>query len=499
MKATGRLDILFAVGGVLAAAMFVVSVGMLVRGMMMLQPLHDMPIAPRKSAIQELTPDQKAVPNSAAVHFRTATTLAPAVAMAEFAAASRLDPTNALPLYFMAANESSTGHYDRACELLNKADPLQRMDGYLALSKYSQRGFPAEVESLSLASAIELPIYSRLLRMAREIGVHSLKLHRAGKSQQALGDLSHVHAMGWKLVTQENSIVIQSLVGIAIVRASDKTAEHIYRDLGDKAALSAINKEQERLTYFCAGVRMYANDMPRQLVARADGAMGMLFAVWVLALHSLCMLLSLIVARSSKTRDDAGSGLNDVAATSAFTTCRLVCYYGLALVLLCASAIGIHIAAGYGSVSLLLSSSLFIMVGTPTLIQVCAESAFTRAYRRAAADAGQPPPPPLRDRPKSEKLGRYRILSGFRGGMMITLFIWAVLVSAYMRATMGVYPWQMEKVTPSIYQQEHQYVRDLVAGKIKVPEKYLREERNRRKASENPVAHLQHGAKESSL
>jgi hypothetical protein len=44
-----------------------------------------------------------------------------------------------------------------------------------------------------------------------------------------------------------------------------------------------------------------------------------------------------------------------------------------------------------------------------------------------------------------------------------------------MKVTMDAFPWQMERATAGLYQEEPKYVRDLLAGKVKVPEKYIRE------------------------
>jgi hypothetical protein len=61
--------------------------------------------------------------------------------------------------------------------------------------------------------------------------------------------------------------------------------------------------------------------------------------------------------------------------------------------------------------------------------------------------------------------------------MMVTLTIFGILVSGITKMSMNVYPWQPERAMPNVMQEEQQYVADLVAGKVKVPEKYIREAR----------------------
>jgi len=118
------------------------------------------------------------------------------------------------------------------------------------------------------------------------------------------------------------------------------------------------------------------------------------------------------------------------------------------------------------------------IVGVPAVPMVL-DGRMTRSYRKTyqalAEQAGLEPLPKPKLMSVQDKRELARRDAGLLGGFVITLALWSILVSVGLKLTFGGYTWQITKAMGGMPQAEMRYVKDLVDGKVKVPQKYIDE------------------------
>jgi hypothetical protein len=287
--------------------------------------------------------------------------------------------------------------------------------------------------------------------------------------------------MGWRVAGGNQANLMDLLVGRAIVQIANKYAKEAYLGTGDKVRLAKLEAENQRLIYIAAGgsygINRSMDSLARRFAAVSAYTVPALIAGEALALIMLASLIwwGILALRS---RRSAASEIHLAATAMAFPAGRLLKIYALVagilavetiVLTLCASAVKVELLTVVDGAAMALSALLMLWV------LVWASIAYKRAYRQAAESAGETIAKPWKGYPVADKRERQRRLTGVFGGVMAAIFVWGILVSGYMKVTMDAFPWQMERATAGLYQEEPKYVRDLLAGKVKVPEKYIRE------------------------
>jgi len=516
LKETRRLDILALIGGVLALAA-IIGVTISYR-LSLRQTISAMEGGSRKQLLKCMpTPDMRAdlmlpeslagvadkstrrpvlaqfeaaaarYPDSARLQFRLGRVADEPQASEALRRAAQLDPGNALPLYVLAHKASAKGHWDEAMSLLTQANRRSRIDAYpFPLDACKGNGF-LEMQILSENSSVSFPCYAIMRRNAVDLRGHASQLHSAGKTQDALVILAQLKDMGWKLMRQDQTNLMDVLVGIAIIKVAEKPEKQIYTSTGDKAGLARIEHDEMEFARLRAGCRAFADrimdNLMRRLARFAALSVPTVIAGAALVLVMLASFLwwGILALRS---RRKPASEIHLAATAKAFPAGRLfkigafvagiLAVETVALVF-CASALKVELLTVVEGSAMILPAIL--MLG----VLAWASIAYKRAYRQAAESAGETISKPWKGYPVADKRERQRRLTGVFGGVMAAIFVWGMLVSGYMKVTIHAFPWQVDRAAAGLHQEEPKYVRDLLAGKVKVPEKYIREAEQRAK------------------
>lgn len=511
MTSTRRLDTLASIGGVLAILAIVISIACnahLMRTVSETQdgaserllkcmPTPDMradlqlPDVPStaangstpQNALSKYRAAARKYPTSARLQFHLGLAAAEPESSNAFRRAVQLDPGNALPLYALARKASATGHWDEAVTLLTQANRCAGLDWYLFPYEACKGNGTSEMELESKNASVSTHCATITRGLAHELTEHALQLHSAGKTQDGLAILGQVREMGWKLMHQGQTSVMDVLVGTAIIRSAEKPERQIYTATGNKAGLARIERDEEEFIRLKAGGRAYLDqamlDLVRTVAHFAALSLPLSAAGAVSAFITIVSMVwgSLLARRSKGT---PASELHDMATDRAFAAARLARLYALVIVVVAAITTALA-SLSFSSADALARDSVGMALGavSSALVVLCvmvwANIAYKRAFQEAAESDGDIASRPWKGYTIADKRERQRRLTGVTGGVTITLAIWGVVLSVYMKTTMDSYPWQMDRATAGLCQQEQQYMHDLVAGKIDVPAKYIKQ------------------------
>lgn len=434
--------------------------------------LHTLPVLAR--AVSKF-------PNSARLQLRVGTLGEEPQRPAALRRAAEMDRRNALPLYLLASEAASRGSLDEALSLVSEGNRRHWADWYPMPTTLGGNQRNAEMIASEANSSARWPTYPIIRQLAVSLSKHAGDLYKTGRGDKADEIVGQVKAMGWRLAGGNQANLMDLLVGKAIVQIANKYAKEAYLGTGDKARLAKLEAENQRLIYIAAGGR-YGSNRSMESFWRGLGMFAaysvpaaMAGAALTLVLFGSLIWWGILALRS---RRKPASEMHLEATAKAFPAGRLLKVYALVAGILavetvalvyCASALKVELLTTVDGAAVIFSAIL--MLG----VLVWASIAYKKAYRQAAESAGETISKPWKGYPVADKRERQRRLTGVFGGVMAAIAVWGILVSGYMKVTMDAFPWQVDRAIAGLYQDEPKYVRELLAGKVKVPEKYIRE------------------------
>lgn len=427
-------------------------------------------------------------PNSARLHFRLAMFTTGPSSIEAIRKASELDPGNALPCYLLASDAASRKAWDEALRFLMQGNNRKRLTEYPLLRRYIDRHGVAGLILLPGATAdYEFSVISRLRRLATGISGHALEIHASGRTDEALKMLDSVKQMGWKCTRAEDAATFDVLVGSVLVAISNKREAQIYTETGSKAGLAQVQKEKGKLAYLRAGCRAYVGQLMEGLVRRGARFSAPIASVAPIIGQSWLAAIMLVVwaAFALRTRGKPASELHLEAAAKSFSAGRLLKYYAPIFLPpgLAASAL-MYLA--FSKYMLVMAAAGAAFLVPSVLLLWLSARLYRKTYLQTAESLGREKPRFWAGAPAQDKREIARRLAGVHGGAMIFLILWALLVSGGTKLAIGAFPWQIERAFAGVYKTELRYAADLVAGKVKVPQKYIREAEQREKQRTKP-------------
>jgi hypothetical protein len=420
----------------------------------------------------------KRFPDSPRLQFRLGALTEGARSVEALKKVARLDPGNALPLYLLASEAASRKSWDEALSLLREGN--RREGCTLYPLRYSDLGDGGISEFTVVACALAMgntEVHMRLRELARTLAGRTPTLQAGGHQDEALMTLSDIRRMARKLIHAERANMMDLLMGTAIIRLAHKYEAPIYEGMGDQSGLERIAREKRELIYLQAGSHAYFD----RLIPQLERSMGKYMSPGLAAasapvmacLTAISLIWWAVFARRARRR--TASNLHEEIAARVFTSGKLIRLYLGTLVLpgiLCAAAFYFSMSSGNWTGGVI---AAWAAVVVPCLVLMLPTRAYRREYRKAAAEAGVDVPKRWKNWPVEEKREETRRLSGVHGGAMIFVLVWALLVTGGTKAAIGTYPWQLGPAMYAPFEWEERYVKDLLAGKVEVPEKYIRE------------------------
>lgn len=505
MNATRRLDVLAAIGGVLVAVVIALSVYLVNTNKPALSAhgwedvrkavLQNMPASEIRADFevlsawnpyldQEAYNNRKAIldkavqdyPNSARLLFRLGSIAEGQASVDALKKASNLDPKNALTLYLLASEAASQKTFDKALALLKQGNSLESCTAYPLPADIGGKGLSQEeVVMESSMSQADLGTSARLRQSARYMADTANALHAGGRSDEALSILRETKLMAKKTAQMEPRMMMSVLVGVSITNIALKQEEQIYRETGSKTGLTEIAKEKSELQYIKAGARAYNDQSMKNLVRRTAKISVPAVLVSALPLQMMVMLFILLVWAGLAPKAGPASANHPEAADQAFPMGKLFMLYVLVFLPIGIIATALVYLLSASKLVGLNGAIAFIAAWVPTiLLHWKAVSSYKKALRQQASD--QEKPKFWIGAPHQEKREVIRRLAGVHGGAMVFLVLWGILASCGGKLVTGSFPWQFDRLMSEPLQWEQRYVTDLLDHKIKVPEKYIREQ-----------------------
>ncbi len=509
MKATRRLDVLSIIGGILAVGMLTASAIYIHRmsadsycssseklrqAMLKCLPTPDMRAdlelaAPWdskhdvKTRLPALRNAVKDYPQSARLQLRLGALTEGAESTKALEQAARLDPTNALPIYLLANKAVSSGKLDESISLVKQANSLNHMDWYPLPFEGCKGDGTLELDMIAANSSL-LFACNNTRTVSRRLTEHASSLHATGKTPEALLILSEVKKTGWNLIRKDKNTSYELMVGIAIVQKAHKVEKKIYTETHNQTGLEQVARENKEMMRLKAGGIAWVqqcNDILGQgvnalsFVALSSVVGSGIPQAWLLL---VCLLSWGILALRS--RGIPASEYHEAATERAFPAGRLVKVYALMFVVLAtvtAGATRVALSAQNDRMSAMTATACMVIPRVLALVVlIWAAAAYRRSYKSIVRAANNEAPAPWKGYPIADKRERQRRLTGVCGGMVITLALMIAVLTLYSKTTMNSYPWEIDPFPAGIYKLESKYVADLVAGKVKVPETYIKAE-----------------------
>ncbi|HUV05451.1 MAG TPA: hypothetical protein VMX94_10130 [Armatimonadota bacterium] len=427
----------------------------------------------------------KKFPKSARLNFRLGTIGESRQSPGALRRAAELDTSNALPLYLLASEAASRGAADEAIVLLIRGNRRRHVDSYPLPYEVCENNGLFEAMVGAANSLRSSPIHLR--RVATCVSKHAAELHAAGHTDQALTTLGETKRMAWSLMRSKDATMMDLLAGTAIVAIADKREAQIYTETGSKVGLAQVQKEKRKLTYLSAGCRAYWDQSMEGLVrsgARFSAPIVSVAPIIGQSWLTVAMLL-LWAAFALRTRRVPTSELHLEAAAKSFSVGRLLKYYAPIFLLpgLAASALTYLAFSKYTLVTVAAGAAFLV----PSILLLwLSVRLHKKTYLQTAESLGREKPRFWAGAPAQDKREIARRLAGVHGGAMILLLVWGLLVSGVVKLTWDAFPWQIERAFAGVYKAELRYAADLVAGKVKVPQKYIREIEEREKQPAKP-------------
>lgn len=386
--------------------------------------------------------------NSARVQFRLGTRNHDDKALRR---AAELDKDNALPLYYLASKAASM---DGTLALLREAGRRKGITDYPLSLKGKFERMAYEI-SLSVA----FPKYLVLRHISKDVSEYALKLHQQGRTDEALEAIRQVKAMGWNIIRDENPTILGVLVGTAVIHDAEKPERQIYTGLGSKTGLAELEREKARLDYLRTGARYCVTHANERMVKGVNRNMAILLPVTYMSIAQLIILLACGICWATLLLESRRQPASEVheEATKSFSIARLARLYLLIFV----PAIAIcAIIYTHGKNDVPPLTPIYVLGAIFPLILLMAANII---YRRSAGVAS------WRSASVHDKREVQRRMMGVAGGAVVLLSILGLLIAGGTRVATGLYPWETHSYATRMCGQEAGYVKQLLAGKIKLP------------------------------
>ena len=392
---------------------------------------------------------------------------------------SKLDPNNALLIYLLASKASSRGDWGEARSLLAKADELKGFDCYDFPYAMANGDFGLECQLSQANSDGAERVQHDLRKLAKGTCDHALKLHAAGRDHEALAILKEIRQLGWRPIRRDGADIIDALRGSAIVRTSDDARTQIASDIGDGKVLADAGAEIEKTILIRAGTRAFVLE---DAYDPSDRMIRLVFtgiiAFWVLVACSMALIMNLIGlgVMLRKSRGLQVSPMHAEATTKAYSAANLIKVYAVAFVVPFLAFLAMTIIdPGSHWFAAVTCIAMFSMVIVPMGLNAHISKRYEKAYSALAQEASLEPLPKSKLMAAQDKRELLRRDAGLLGGFLITLSFSILVLSTALRLHFGAYPCQITKAMGGMPQAEMRYVKDLVDGKVKVPQKYIDE------------------------
>ena len=443
----------------------------------------------RASAQKVLERALKRFPNSARLNLRLGSVGKGASAVKALRRAAELDPRNALPLYLLAAEAASREDWDSTLDLLKRGNRLKRSTAYPL--PYEDIDVRRIGEGLELTFLDSHPVYvtAKPLRgLARSMSERAARAHSSGRTDEALALLREIKAMGRQIMHGEPHDCMSVLIGASIARICLKREKQIYADTGSLAGLARVEKEISEIRYLTVGNSAYTMVEPDYWISNLARPFALLIPFASIPVHAWLTILALAfwAGRTYRTRREPASELHLQATARAFTVGKLLKLYTLAFVPIAVAAfclVYFPFLTGFHRLMLAVAAVYAVVFAPSVLLAWRASASYKKAYRDVG---GQEFPKRWRDVPAPDKREHERRMAGVSGGAMLFLLVWAVFASLIIREAVGIFPWQYGRLMYAEIQKEERYVTNLLDGKVKVPQKYIREIEEREKQPAKP-------------
>jgi hypothetical protein len=421
----------------------------------------------------------KKYPNSGRLWFRLGLSAKGSGSENALRRAAQLDPQNAMPLYMLASQAAERKSWDEAISLLRRANRLPGVDRYL-FPYEACRGDGLLEMTMSDAGG-EIAIVLRMRRLVVSLTKRASDLHAARRTKEAVEILGDTRTAARRLMQVDEPTWMDVLVGQSMIALCAKPEKAIAVATGDKATLARLAAQKQEDVRIRAGMKAYLDRSMEELVRRMArfAALGIPVAVAGFV-QAIFVIFSLIWwgVLSRRSRGIQASELHLDATVRAFPVRKLLTLFGFIIIFMAAATVAL-VQATHTVEWDVLGAACGIGMAVPAIaglaVAVWAAAAYKKAFRAAAQSAGEEISKPWKGYPIADKRERQRRLTGVLGGMMISLVVWLAILSGYMKTTMNALPWQIERGAAGFHQQETRYIADLVAGKIKVPQKYIRQ------------------------
>lgn len=394
--------------------------------------------------------------------------------------AAALDTQNALPLYILASKAADRGALDEALALIKQGNLRKYTTGYpIRETDLSAGGATETMSVVAEYTFIGLSYCENLRQMGRRLSIHAVEIQSHGQTNDALSITDEVKKMGRAVMSGQPRNSFAVLNGSAIINIALKYEKDICTSTGDKAGLARIERESHEGDYLKAGVNAYVDQMITHLLTREKKFFALPCAVSSIVLQIVFVLGYLTAWSVSifRSRNRQANELHLKATERAFPVWRLFADYFLIFVPagIVASFIVNRAWSSFGHELEVTIPTLAVVSALPVVLQVYAHITYSRALRKQAEQECVEATRIIgRRAPWEEKREFNARMAGVHGGALIFLTICALGISAWMRCSVGYYPWQLDNALSGIAQEETQYLGDLLAHKIKVSDSAIR-------------------------
>ena len=499
MKETRRLDILAAIGGVLGLVCLLIVGSFLYQTQRLMRSCEEMSAVPGALSADVRQPDLKAetdaviaanplgyrpdirklriavrrYPNSPRLSFRLGACARTPEGTQALKHAAELAPDNSVPLYVLASRAESR---KEAVALLYQANGRLSFDPYTLPYELAQGDSVMELELRSIGYDMESPVYTSIKKLANVACSRAKELHAAHKDGEASYVLEDVRKMGQRLMYREDAEITDVLLGSHILRDCSLVGMKIAK--GDKSRIMHFESEIKKSVCIRAGCRSFLDEQAQAMMSKTWKFFEISFSLYGLLHVSLGALIGGVMAYwgMRKSKRVPSSDLHMRTTAMVLPGERLFRIYALALFGCGVSTLVLaSIRETIKPLSLIVMLiAVFIPMFVPMLVSIQARRQYRDTYNHLAEQEGKEMLPKKKKSPQDRREIERR-MSGLDGGFAITLAIWALVVSIGLKHYFHAYPWQPNKAMGGMPQAEMKYVKDLVDGKIKVPQKYIDE------------------------
>ncbi len=432
-----------------------------------------------KAVVKELSRATGRYPNSARLHFRLGTFSQGDQSTEALTRAAELDRQNALPVFLLASRAAYARQWDTVRVYLTQANLRPRVDWYGIPSSVSDGYMFGSLGFLRVEEQIDHPVQKGLSSLSRTLGEHALILHKSGQTALAIDDLRLVRQAAEKIARTQDGTAVELLIGQSMAAATNKRRATIFSAVHDREQLRSLDSDRRTLEYRRAGIRYFARRALDGELSMTIIGCALFIILYISLLHpSVGILIGAFEVRAL-TRKSLGMAPTELHER-AFSHVRLsLGRYALVLLVLCA-----------GCASLIQTQmkdfDQIAWVALPLLVAVIAAPHVTpsshqylKAYRREHELAGLPLPFHRKNMPVEDKRELARLELGILGATMIVMVLFVAVACGFYKARADAYPWQPGKTLTNVRREEQTFVRGLLAGKIKVPQKYILEEQKK--------------------